>query len=122
MTWLRLCVNGGEDLGRASGCGNLQKAGCKSRSEDNGVIGGPGGAAVDKRVTEHDGRPARQRDFLELAAGEEADPLAVGRKERPTGVFGPRNRLELELVHGPKIKPPAATFLPDIDEVRAVAR
>src|SRR5262245_8905830 len=122
MALLRLCVNGGEDLGCASGRGNLQKAGCEPRSEDDGVIGGPGGAAVDRRVTEHDGRPARQRDFLELAAGEEADPLAIGRKERSTGVFSALDGLELELVHGPKIKPAVAAFLADIDEVCAVAR
>ena len=83
-----------------------------ARREDDRVVVGPGAAAARRGVAQRDRRAAGDRDLLQLAAGEERDPLAVRREERAGGALGAGERRRLQLVEladeEPRARPPAA--------------
>ena len=56
--------------------------GALDRREDDRVVVGPRAAAAASGVAQRDRGAAGDRDLLQLAAGEERDPLAVRREER----------------------------------------
>ena len=59
-----------------------------------------------RRVAQHDDRPACHRDFLQLAAGEERDPLAVRREERQPASSVPIERRRFELIEAADVQLP----------------
>src|SRR5260370_4878331 len=54
---------------------------------DDRVVGSPGAAAAVGGVAERERSASVDRDLLQFSAGEEADPLAIGREERVHGSF-----------------------------------
>ena len=111
----------------ADGHARQAHAGASRREEDRPVLA-PGPAPVVRRIAERDGGAARDRDLLELAVGEEAEPLPVGREERVAGAFGPRQRGSLQLLEPPHVElrrwPPAfcaakASSLPSGERIAA---
>src|SRR5437867_1375813 len=100
------CVWGRKRLGLASACGDSRESVGKpgSRTKDDGTVGGPGATARVQRFAQNDGRTTGQGRLLQLAGGEKADPLAVGREERPGRAFGARDRRVIEAVQTTQMK------------------
>src|SRR5260370_16825471 len=75
---------------------------------DNRVVGSPGAAAAVGGVAERERSASVDRDLLQFSAGEEADPLAIGREERvhpssPTRARDPSNLTYTAPRHTPLI-------------------
>jgi len=89
-------------LGHRDGC----PAGRGDPRQDSNVIQGrddiavvpPASAKTEPRVAQRDRRAAFHRDLLQLAFGEESDPVARRRKERRVRILGPGERCELALM------------------------
>ncbi len=84
-------VEGGHARRRAAVGGHPLERRPGFRREHDGPIGAPAAAEAAARVTDRDGRPAGNGHLLQLAVGEEANPLAVGREERTERVGGARH-------------------------------
>ena len=76
------------------------------------------------RVTQLDRRAAGDRDLLQLAAGEERDPLAVRREERAGRILGAGKRRGLQLIELPdeELRPGLPVGLRDKRQRRPVRR
>ena len=89
--------------GRSTVCRNPDEAVVTHQRDDDRTIVCPRRpAAAWSRCHVH-GRTARHRDFLQPAAGQEADPASVGRKERRRGAFGAGDRGGVEVVEAPHV-------------------
>ena len=62
-------------------------------SDDDGVVVAPYGAGICRRIADRHGESATRGNFLDLPVGEEADPRAVRREERPRAALRAANRL-----------------------------
>jgi hypothetical protein len=91
------------------------------QKEDRSVLS-PGPPTTGRGVAERDGSAPGDRDLLQLAAGEKADPLAVGGEEWAHGIFGSRESRSRELIEPPDVKLswPARDLCPDESEDRAI--
>src|SRR5215210_2507317 len=67
-----------------------QTAPC-GRGKNDAPICHPHRAEWLRRISQRNGQPARKRHLLQLACREEADPIAVGTKERRGRIVGARN-------------------------------
>ena len=69
-----------------------------SLGKEDAPVFGPASAAAVGSIAERDHGAARDGDLLQLAAGEEADRLPVGREERVARAFGSGQRRSLQLI------------------------
>ena len=70
--------------------------------KDNGAVAAPTSSKPDARITNDDWRPTGDRYFLQLAVGEEGNPLAIGREERANRVGGARKGYRVHRVETPE--------------------
>src|SRR5262245_36332604 len=66
--------------------------------EDDGPILSPPAAAAIRRVAKRDCRAPSYGDFLQLAGGKKANPMAIRREKWVGGILCARNRCSLQLV------------------------
>ena len=85
-----------DDLGVAPVRGDAREPEREPRNERDGAVGAPPGAGGERtRVADHRGRPAVDRDLLQLAVGREPDPPAIRGEERIQAALGTGQRRDL---------------------------
>ena len=76
------------------------------RCEHDCAVVAPASAAVIGSIAERDRRAALHGNLLQLAVSEEADPLAIGRKEGIAGILRAGKRGGLQLVERADVDAP----------------
>ena len=90
--------------------------------EDDGAVGTPARAATEHSVGQSERRAAAEQDLLPLvlALGEEAQPEAVGGKERHMAAFSAGDRLGLLAVHRAQVDLRPAPAKGDVGQLPAI--
>ena len=95
----------------------------RGRQHDGAIFTPAASTDLSAGIGEGDGGSSCGSDLLELASGEEPDPLAVGGEERVRGTFGAGKRSSFELVESTDVDLRHTTGFPrDEREVVSVRR
>src|SRR5262249_58793480 len=109
-------VGGSGGVTAISGYGGQADSGGLRRSNHDNARRSPRSPSGSRGRADVIRGAAAERHFLELAVGKEPDPFAVGRKDRPGGSLGARQRGSLELVEAAEEELSAALAAGGVDQ------
>ena len=90
------------------------------RRKHNGVIRAPACTSTEPDVAERHWRSTTNRNFLQLALCEEAEPSAVRRKERNGGTLGAWNGFGIRVIKRSHVEPSDAAFYCRVSQLGAI--